>query len=105
MKKIYRQYTDDQLMLSDNYGKHVSAMTGEALHSKSDIAAELAIRDDENAELKAQVEQLQSRDKSESLQWYQRGFESCIEQILDMGILSENGSIIKQLRQRAKGGE
>ena len=55
MKKIYRQYTDDQLMLSDNYGKHVSAMTGEALHSKSDIAAELAIRDDEIAELKAQL--------------------------------------------------
>jgi hypothetical protein len=27
------------------YFKHVSAMTGEALHSKSDIAAELAYRD------------------------------------------------------------
>lgn len=27
------------------YGKHVSAMTSEKLHSKSDIAAELAYRD------------------------------------------------------------
>lgn len=30
---------------SDHYLKHVSAMTGEGLHSKSDIAAELAHRD------------------------------------------------------------
>lgn len=29
----------------DQYYKHVSAMTGENLHSKSDVAAELAHRD------------------------------------------------------------
>ena len=28
-----------------HYSRHVSAMTGEGLHSKSDIAAELAYRD------------------------------------------------------------
>lgn len=27
------------------YSRHVSAMTGEGLHAKSDIAAELALRD------------------------------------------------------------
>lgn len=30
----------------DHYSRHVSAMTGEELHSKSAIAAELAYRDD-----------------------------------------------------------
>lgn len=31
--------------MGDHYGKHVSAMTIEGLHKKSDIAAELAYRD------------------------------------------------------------
>lgn len=33
--------------LSEHYAKHVFAMTAEGLHSKSDIAAELAYRDAE----------------------------------------------------------
>lgn len=40
------------------YTRHVVAMTKEGLHSKSDIAAELAHRDYEIDKLKAQVEQL-----------------------------------------------
>ena len=40
----YRKYAElDEL---EHHGKHVSAMTGEDLHSKSDIAAELAWRDE-----------------------------------------------------------
>ncbi len=35
----------DLCELEPNYTKHVSAMTGEKLQSKSDIAAELAVRD------------------------------------------------------------
>ena len=59
----YRNYEEDYIIESINYGKHASAMTGEQLHSKSDIAAELAYRDDrieqlgrENAELAAHNE-------------------------------------------------
>ncbi|WP_339934546.1 hypothetical protein [Vreelandella glaciei] len=38
-----RDITSDELM--QRYMDHVDAMTGEGLHSKSDIAAELAYRD------------------------------------------------------------
>ena len=47
-KKLYAQRDIESL---DDYGrgnhyyKHVSAMTGEKLHSKSSIAAELGVRD------------------------------------------------------------
>lgn len=47
-KKLYAQRDIEEL---DDYGtgghyfKHVSAMTGESLHSKSSIAAELGVRD------------------------------------------------------------
>jgi ATP-dependent protease HslVU (ClpYQ) peptidase subunit len=37
----------DHMALGDLYVRHVSAMTGEGLHSKSAIAAELAWRDAE----------------------------------------------------------
>jgi len=39
--------------LGEHYLRHVSAMTGEGLHAKSDIAAELAWRD-------AEIERLRS---------------------------------------------
>jgi len=46
VKKLYGDrdivYLD---YLNNYYSKHVSAMTSESLHSKSDIAAELAWRD------------------------------------------------------------
>lgn len=49
-----RQYADrDHMELGDYYVRHVSAMTGEALHSKSEIAAELAWRDREIDRLRA----------------------------------------------------
>lgn len=38
------------------YSRHVSAMTTEGLHSKSDIAAELAWRDMRIAELERKIE-------------------------------------------------
>jgi len=44
MKKLY---AERDIMNLDTYSDHVSAMTGEKLHSKSDIAAELAYRDAE----------------------------------------------------------
>ena len=43
-KKHYRNYPED-VLYSDEYMDHVSAMTREELHSKSDIACELAYRD------------------------------------------------------------
>lgn len=55
----------DPMALGQHYGNHVSAMTGEGLDLKSDIAAELAHRDAEIerrdariAELEAQVDLL-----------------------------------------------
>ncbi len=60
MTKLYRNYDDDFIYDSSNYGKHVSAMTGEQLHSKSDIAAELAYRDDLIEKLQHEVDQLRS---------------------------------------------
>lgn len=42
-KQLYdRRQTED---LGDYYTRHIDAMTGEGLHSKSAIAAELAVRD------------------------------------------------------------
>lgn len=46
----------DAEALGEHYISHVSAMTTEALHSKSDIAAELAWRD-------AYIERLENHDK------------------------------------------
>ena len=43
----------------DYYSRHVCAMTAEALHSKSDIAAELAHRDMIIDQLRAQVADMQ----------------------------------------------
>jgi hypothetical protein len=50
-----KQYAERDIMALDKHGghytRHLSAMTGEALHDKSDIAAELAWRDAEIARL------------------------------------------------------
>ena len=45
----------DHLALGEHYLRHVSAMTGEGLHAKSDIAAELAWRDAEIERLRAEL--------------------------------------------------
>lgn len=45
----------DEFSLGQTYCDHVQAMTTEGLSSKSDIAAELAYRDVQIAQLKAQL--------------------------------------------------
>ena len=56
------EYADrDTIAMSDVYGKHVSAMTAEGLHAKSDIAAELAHRDIRIADLERQLAEAQIR--------------------------------------------
>ena len=51
------QYAERDIMgldkQGDHYSRHLSAMTGEGLHDKSDIAAELAYRDARIAQLEA----------------------------------------------------
>lgn len=55
-----KQYAERDIMGLDkegrHYSRHLSAMTGEDLHDKSDIAAELAYRDAKIAKLQAQVD-------------------------------------------------
>jgi lambda repressor-like predicted transcriptional regulator len=58
MNKLYAER--DIIEQGDYYSRHTSAMTGEDLHSKSDIAAELAHRDIEIDKLKARVAAQQS---------------------------------------------
>lgn len=57
-----KQYAERDLMEMDcagnHYCRHVSAMTREQLHSKSDIAAELGWRDMQIAKLKAERDAL-----------------------------------------------
>ena len=65
----YRNYSEDWLESSDTYGEHVSAMTGEKLHSKSDIAAELAWRDDLLAKANERVERYKSAIDEECILW------------------------------------
>lgn len=63
MSKNEKLYAERDIMALDEAGnyyiKHVSAMTGEKLHSKSDIAAELAHRDYEIDKLKARIQELE----------------------------------------------
>lgn len=55
-----KEYTERDIEeQGDFYMKHVSAMTGEKLHSKSDIAAELAHRDIKNNGLEKDFKELQ----------------------------------------------
>ncbi|KXJ61664.1 MAG: hypothetical protein AXW14_08620 [Alteromonas sp. Nap_26] len=55
----YRNYSEDWLLSSKDYGEHVSAMTSEKLHSKSDIAAELAWRDEQLTKTNERVKELE----------------------------------------------
>lgn len=55
-QKLYAERDIMQLDKAGNYYcKHIMAMTAEGLHSKSDIAAELAYRDSVIAELEGQL--------------------------------------------------
>ena len=51
MSKQYAQRDTEALGIDEFYYTHVEAMTSEGLHSKSAIAAELAVRDARIAEL------------------------------------------------------
>ena len=53
-KKLYA--CSNPAILEPYYSQHVAAMTAEDLHSKSDIAAELAFRDAEIARLREALE-------------------------------------------------
>lgn len=54
--KLYAER--DSELLGEGYVKHVMAMTAEGLHAKSDIAAELAIRDAYAEQLEAERDRL-----------------------------------------------
>lgn len=53
IKKYYKEH--DASELEPFYSQHVMAMTKEGLHSKSEIASQLAFRDKRIAELEAMV--------------------------------------------------
>lgn len=57
-QKLYAER--DIIEQGDYYFRHASAMTGEGLHSKSDIAAELAHRDIQIDRLREQLEQAEA---------------------------------------------
>lgn len=65
MDKLYAQR--DIEAQGEAYVKHVSAMTGEKLHSKSAIAAELAHRDLEIERLRAELDK--QKPCAETLGW------------------------------------
>ena len=50
----YRNHNSTKVLCSQHYYKHVSAMTGEDLYSKGEIAEELAFRDMERDRLVAE---------------------------------------------------
>lgn len=56
MDKFYRNWSNEWFFRSKKYGEHVSAMTREDLDSKSDIAAELAYRDDTISDLQRELD-------------------------------------------------
>ena len=61
-ENIYRQFDENhECYMSDEYAAHTDRMTREELHSKSDIAMELAFRDIRIAEQEAQIAALESR--------------------------------------------
>lgn len=60
-EKLYGHF--DSSEYEPHYCKHVMAMTAEELHSKADIASELAYRDQEIERLRAENEGLKEKIK------------------------------------------
>lgn len=89
------------------YTRHVVAMTKEGLHSKSDIAAELAYRDMVIDELKAQVEQLREEKVQAGRDGFIAGIRRCDNFIgPDYAWVvtdADADEYANQLRQQAKG--
>jgi hypothetical protein len=62
---VTKLYADrDAIRQGQHYTKHVEAMTAEGLHSKADIAAELAHRDIEIERLRGALEKVCAVDKA-----------------------------------------
>jgi len=64
-KKLYAER--DVIGLGDFYSRHASAMTGEQLHNKADIAAELGWRDQQIEDLQDRVNGLAANQQSVSV--------------------------------------
>ena len=64
-KDMPKQYAERDIMeldrIGNHYCRHVYAMTAEKLHSKSDIAAELAWRDAEIKQLREAIQEFVDR--------------------------------------------
>ena len=61
MSETPKQYADrNTFLLGEHFLRHMSAMTGEKLHGKFEIAAELAWRDQQIAAKGAEVERLRA---------------------------------------------
>ena len=67
MNKLYRQFNLTKVVESPFYHPHVHAITGEGLHAKMDIAAELASRDMEIERLRLKL--LEVSNRKESNEW------------------------------------
>ncbi|EOZ4489052.1 hypothetical protein ACQLT9_006013, partial [Salmonella enterica subsp. diarizonae] len=70
------QYAERDAMQLDKdggyYSRHIQAMTREGLHSKGDIAAELAWRDQQIDQLKADLEERSNADSAEPVAWTEK---------------------------------
>ncbi|MCP1316414.1 hypothetical protein [Halomonas sp. 707B3] len=88
------QYAERDIMALDKHGghytRHLSAMTGEALHDKSDIAAELAWRDAEIARLERE------RDAYRTAEEHQIALRQKIEQERD-ALAADRADLIQEL--------
>jgi len=79
MNEVKRYDSERDIMEMDRAGnyycRHVSAMTREALHSKSEIAAELGWRDMHIDQLKAENERIKEEIRRWVIRLQQRGLE------------------------------
>ena len=93
----------DNAALGKFYTDHVSAMTREGLHAKSDIASELAVRDAEIAQLRADAERYR---KLRSMHW-SNGDDLTVTRgrSVKLGFLTYSGDQLDAAIDAARGGE
>lgn len=87
-----KHYADrDILAQGDYYARHVMALTAESLHDKSDIAAELAHRDQEINRLRAELDALRQFAREMMDAWPDGGIEGdeLQESAVRCGLLTE----------------
>ena len=89
----YRNYSDEESLYTQDYVDHVQAMTAEKLHSKSDIAVELAGRDREVRKLKQTLNDITNTLYGKNLGvtgWHQNGNEEPMDDFFeDCGWIGE----------------